>query len=156
MDPANAGSGTPTTRWAPQSWWVGDDARSEDGYASDRHPMQLPPAVSGSQRRRSQLSAVDPDTVRDQIQQQGMPYRDPRSMFGDLPNSSFNPDSLGDPIQRELELRAAESAAVRRPLADAPAVTFADTSRPRSPMFWRDECGRLQDQLASLVRERER
>lgn len=162
MDPANAGGGTPTTQWAPQSWWVGDDARSEDGYANDGHQLQL------SRRRRSQLSGVDADTDQGRLQQQqGAPYRDPRSMFGDLPNSSFNPEVLGDPIQRELELRAAEAAAVRRSPADATAaVTFADISRQPSPelgsgdgathVFWRDECARLQGQLASLAREKER
>lgn len=155
MDPATPGGGTPTTQWAPHSWWVGDDARSEDGIPSDHHPLQLPPATSDSQRRRSQLAAGDADTV---------PHRDPRSIFGDLPNSSFNPDSLGDPIQRELQLRAMEPAAVQT--SPAPAVTFANISMQPSAEFesgdrvsltyWREECGRLQDQLASLAREKER
>lgn len=169
MDPATTGGGTPTTQWAPQSWWVGDDARSEDGFPSDHHPLQLPPATSGSQRRRSQLSAGDDaDTDQGRIQQQGVPHRDPRSMFGDLPNSSLNPDLLGDPIQRELELRAAESAAVQTSPAPThtPAVTFADIpmqpsaelgSGDRASLtYWREECGRLQDQLAGLAREKER
>lgn len=166
MDPANAGGATPTSQWAPQSWWVGDGERSKDGYTSDHHLLHLPPATIGSQRRRSQLSAVDPDTDEGQIQQQHVPYRDPRSMFGDLPNSSFNPESLDDPIQRELKLRGAESAAVQRSPTVAPAVTFADISRqssaePRSGdraslIFWRDEYRRLQGQLASLAKDRER
>lgn len=106
---------------------------------------------------------------------EGAPHRDPRSLFGDLPNSSFNPDLLGDPIQRELELRVAEADSLQRsPAAVAVAaaasgpltVTFADTARPRSDDFggnftdvhgfWRDECGRLQGQIANLARERER
>lgn len=106
---------------------------------------------------------------------EGVPNRDPRSLFGDLPNSSLNPDLLGDPIQRELELHPAGSGASQRnPTAAAAAaggplttVAFADTARPHRDGFfggnstdihgfWRDECGRLQGQIANLARERER
>ncbi|CAN0421563.1 unnamed protein product, partial [Ectocarpus sp. 12 AP-2014] len=93
------------------------------------------------------------------------------------PNSSLDQDLLGDPIQREQELREAEDATVwrRPPHSDSgaaaggdvrPAVSFADTTRlpgenevggdGRSQSFWRGECGRLQRKLASLSRERER
>lgn len=173
MDPEAEGS-TPTSQWAPpQSWWVGNDARSDDGNADDLHQPYLP---SGSRngRRRSRLTF----TAEAGSTGEGVPHRDPRSLFGDLPNSSLDPDSLGDPIQRELELRAAGAGSLQRGLTAAvvptegPAgpltVTFADSARPRSDNFrgngnstdvhgfWRDECGRLQGQIASLDRERER
>ena len=163
MDPETEGS-TPTSQWAaPQAWWVGDDAKSEDGNASNHFSSS-----SGNGRRRSRLMY----TAEAGSTGEGVPRRDPRSLFGDLPNSSVNPDSLGDPIQRELELRAAGVGSLQRSPAPAAAaagpltVTFADSARPYGDSshgngtdihgFWRDECGRLQSQIASLDRERER
>lgn len=94
-------------------------------------------------------------------------------MFGDLPNSSLDPDLLGDPIQRELERRAAEADAIQREPAGAiiatgpRTVTFADSTRQQpgagpsgngtnSHEFWQIECSRLEGQIAGLAREKER
>lgn len=167
MSPGSERS-TPTSQWAtPQSWWVGDDARSEDGNANDHRQPHFP-SSSRNGRRRSRLVF----TAETGSTGEGAPIRDPRSLFGDLPNSSLNPDSLGDPVQRELELRAAGAGSLQ--LSPSPAaaatgpltVTFADFARPYGDSsrgngthahgFWREECGRLQGQIASLDRERER
>lgn len=175
MDPEAEGS-TPTSQWAPpQSWWVGDDARSEDGHTDDLRQPYLPSSSRNGRRRSRLMFAAETESTGEDA-----PHRDPRSLFGDLPNSSLDPDVLGDPIQRELELRAAGAGTVRRSptaaAAAAPAeaaagpltVTFADSARSYSDNFrgngngadvhgfWRDECGRLQGQIASLDRERER
>lgn len=188
MNLADGERSTPTSQWAAgQSWWVGDEVKSDDGNTTN---AQLSPS-GGTRRRLSRLtSEVEAVTEAGRIQQrqqqqqlqqqqQDVRERDPRRMFGDLPNSSLDQDLLGDPIQREQELRAAGDATVwRRPPHSGsgaaaaaagdvrPAVSFADTNRlsgeeevggdSRSQSFWEDECGRLQKQLASLARERER
>lgn len=163
---------TPTSQWRPtQSWWVGDDARSDDGGSNLLDNSQLAP--TSPDRRRSQQVAtleIEPEADRAQQPQDGVPVADPLCMFGPLPNSSFS-GALDNPVQRELERRDAEEAVVapqRRLSSDAGrrlAVSFADTAGLRSEGdggnsssrdFWRDECGRLQVQLASLATEKER
>lgn len=164
MDPEEGS--TPTAQWAASpSWWVGDDLRSDDGNRDEHLPLAAP-ARSSDIRRSSHLAAA--------ASEEGAPHRprDSRRMFGDLPNSSLDPDVLGDPIQRELERRAAGPDVIQREPAEATVaigpriVTFADSTRQpgaalsgngtNSHGFWQIECSRLQGQIASLAREKER
>ena len=106
--------------------------------------------------------------------------RDPRRLFGDLPNSSYHANSLGGPDLRELQqrvtLRDASCITRTRSSLDAErqssakkeerriATTEFDTSNTYTKSgftggdepFWRGECYRLQNKLASLKAERQR
>lgn len=175
MDLGEEGS-TPTSQWRPSpSWWVGDDARSEDGRSNLTGHEQAPPRRSS--RLSQEMSTLESDHSNIiQQAQESVTQADPRSMFGPLPNSSFN-DVLDNPIQRELERREVKAAerttaevavAQRRPSAVADrqqAASFADATRQSiggawehsaRENFWRDECSRLQVQLASLSKEKDR
>lgn len=170
MDP-DVGGITPTSQWRPtQSWWVGDDARSDDGGSNLADSHQVATASNTDRRRSQQAANLDTGTEPDRLQQpqHGVSLADPLCMFGPLPNSSFD-GVLDNHAQRELERQGAEVVVAQERLSNDPgrrlSVSFADTARLPSDRdgeygcsgdFWRDECGRLQTQLASLASEKER
>lgn len=151
---------------APQSWWAGVDAiNSRQNTTDGRGHNQFKSATAaGTEEARM--------PVNQQAQQQYAGIRDPRAMFGDLPNSSLDVNLLGDPIRRELELHSAAINTVqRRPSAKnrkgrslsetrrvsvntaataAATVEIADVAG-----FWKEECRRLQRRLSSLDDERD-
>ena len=130
------GGSTPPSEWiAPPSWWVGADLaggqgdhhnRANDGGTGSRNHEQreeqkklLRASNDGHRQRASTLVSFEPEENRVRIppeKQPGVVGRDPRSMFGDLPNSSFDTDLLGDPIRRELDQRGELTAANTIPL----------------------------------------
>lgn len=155
----------------PQPWWAGVDAiHSHHNTTDGRGHNQFMSAT-----------AADTDEARMPVKQQAQQQhyaamRDPRSMFGDLPNSSLNINLLGDPVQRELELQSAAMHTTvrrtRRPsakkrkgrsLSETRRVsvnTAATTAAARMEIadvavFWKEECRRLQRRLSSLDDERD-
>lgn len=124
------GGSTPPSEWiAPPSWWVGAElARgqgdrhntADDGGTGSRNHEQreeqkklLQASNDGHRQRASTLVSFEPDENSLRIppeRQRGVVGGDPRSMFGDLPNSSFDTALLGDPIKRELDQRGELSA----------------------------------------------
>lgn len=133
------------------------------------------------------MSAAAADTTEEALylpvqqqtqQQQYAANPDPRSMFGDLPNSSLDRTLLGDPIQRELDLRSAakksttvvvhgssannrndssalsETRRVRVNTAATGATSSVEISADDA-VFWKEECRRLQRRLSSVDDERD-
>lgn len=165
MDPLIEEASTPPPQWtAPQPWWAGMDSDRENNESGGRHGE-----VQSNSNRWDQDQPISTNDTTEGLRQPMRVGRNPRSIFGDLPNSSYNADILADPIQRELERREVEQ---QRPSV-AGAVTWSNIERVNASVemsggselgghgennidFWREECVRLHSQLASLARERER
>lgn len=180
-DESNAPRGgdisTPTSRWvAPHVLWAGTDDNVEVKLNSAT--SATPPLWDANTRRQSSQSVVGDGPPRPLKHT----ARDPRSLFGDLPNSSYD-GVLTDPIERELRRR---SAAVQEHEATAPVssdppqqktnedtitldveqqvdegagVVTARTGPAVDDVgaaFWMEECRRLQGELANLARQRDR
>lgn len=165
MDPrVDTDASTPLSQWnAPRPWWIGADASGTGNYGTDgRDSIQV--ETRDNDRLDQPCSGAEAGG--------GLPQdrrsRDPRKIFGDLPNSSYDTGLLGDPITRELEQREANR---RRPTAGPDARTWFDTghtmsgsvprrrsvdNRRTDQVFWREEFNRLEDQLTTLSLERER
>lgn len=152
---------------APQSWWAGADAiNSRQNTTDGRGHYQFNSATAaGTEEARM--------PVKQQAQQQYAAIRDPRIMFGDLPNSSLEMNVLGDPIRRELELHSAAINTVQRrssiknrkgrslsetrrvSVNTAAATAAASVEIADVAGFWKEECRRLQRRLSSLDDERD-
>ena len=197
MDLADTGGSTPCSQWiGPPSWWAGAEnaevqANRVDadggGRSGDHHQQEQEDllALQANNTGHQPLASTPPasfapeNRLLPQRQQRISRGGDPRSMFGDLPNSSFDTELLGDPIRRYRELDHQREAAVRlRPstaAAAAAAAAAGDVNPTLTPNatgeagpsqraglsgnneeFWRRECSRLQDRLESLTKERER
>lgn len=79
--------------------------------------MSLQASNHGHRQRASTLVSFEPDESGLRAppeRQRGVVGRDPRSMFGDLPNSSFDTDLLGDPVRRELDHQRGELTAEKK------------------------------------------
>lgn len=169
----NTDASTPLSQWVgSQAWWA-DTANAPNPLNHRNHFVDDDHNVSTVDSQQGVLPAVGADTwiPPQERQQQRETYRDPRRMFGDLPNSSCDARLLGDPVERELGRRAADAgstttAVPRHGEVERTRATAVDTrweaglhtaesgKQDQDPM--KEECEQLRHQLASLARERDR
>lgn len=135
MNLAVTGGSTPRSEWiAPPAWWAGVDpaggqgdhhnredyvGRSGRSHGQQKEQKELSSQASSNGRRQyvSTVASFEPENrVQVPFQRERVVGRDPRKMFGDLPNSSFDINLLGDPIKRELDQRGEFTAEKNIPL----------------------------------------
>lgn len=165
---------TPTSQWAPPHvWWAG--ATGGDGTDNNDHggsfiSTNSPPSGVTTRRQSSEAGGE-----RIPLQHVG---RDARRVFGDLPNSSYAPaGALDNPIERELRRRSADqrlpseeamplvestrrassgAAAVEQQVEEAVVPRIGTAVVDMDAALWREECRRLQGELATLAGQRDR